>query len=244
MTSWRIEAIPKIGDALKKAVEVKPQEKIDLSRSRPSSALMNLNRRKIFQHLCKFPCSGVGQISQALDLSRSTVSWHIDYLVKSGYLDHMLISKKKIFCPKSLLSKRSMEVFSFLNNRASLKIYQRILNEPGQDRAMLNEKVSASQSHVSKILKTMLDMQLISSVRDGKHVRYYPTDESIQIMEEDLATQKEFIRLLIKKMNSEHLRPEVSELKGGGVTINIKVPGQTAKIEIPYHPFESFIMNR
>ena len=236
--------MPKIGDALKKAVEIKPQEEIDRSRSRPSSALMNLNRRKIFQYLCRHPCSRIGQISMALKLSRSTVSWHIDYLVKSGYLDLQSTDKKKAYCPASLLSRKSMLVFSFLNHPASLKIYQEILNEPGQDRAMLSKKVPASQSHVSEILKTMLDMQLISSVKDGKHVRFFPTDESIQMMKKDLASHKMFIRLLVKKMNSEHLRPEISESKGGGVIIHIKVPGQTARIEIPYHPFESFIMNK
>ena len=235
--------MPKIGDALKKAVEVKPQEELDRSRSRPSSALMNPNRRKIFQYLCSHPCSRIGQISHALDLSRSTVSWHIDYLVKSGYLDHQSTGNKKAYCPVSLLSRKSMLVFMFLNHHSTLELYREVLKEPGQDKSMLSEKVSASQSHVSEILKTMIEMQLISSVRDGKHVRFFPTDEAIQIMKKDLSSQKEFIRSLIKKMSSEHLRPEINELKGGGVTIHIKVPGQTAKIEIPYQPFESFIMN-
>ncbi|MCK5310122.1 MAG: winged helix-turn-helix transcriptional regulator [Thermoplasmata archaeon] len=244
MTSWRNESIPKIGDALKKAVEVKPQEKIDRSRSRASSALMNSNRRNIFQYLCRQPCSGIGQISEALELSRSTVSWHIDYLVKSGYLDHELTGKKRAYCPAALLTRKSMQVFSFLNHSSSLKLYQEILNEPGQDKAMLRKKVEASNSHVSEILKSMIDMQLISSVRDGKHVRFFPTDESVQIMKKDLASQKEFIRFLIKKMSSEHLQPEIADLKGGGVTIHLKVPGQTAKIEIPYYPFENFISDR
>ena len=236
--------MPKIGDALKKAVEIKPQEEIVRTRSRPSSALMNQNRRNIFQYLCKRPCSGAGQISEVLKLSRSTVSWHIDYLVKSGYLVYQSTGKKKVYCPVAMLSRKSMLVFSFLNHPNSQELYQIILNEPGQEKAMLSEKISASKSHVSIILKAMVDMKLISSVKDGKYVRFFPTEESIQIMKEDLASQKSFIRQLVKKMSTEHLQPEVSALKGGGVTIQIKVPGQTARIEIPYHPFESFIMNR
>ena len=91
--------MPKIGDALKKAVEVKPQEVEDTSRARLSSALMNANRRKIFQFLITHPCSNTSQIAETLELSRSTISWHLDYLVKSGYVDFHVDSKKKIFYP-------------------------------------------------------------------------------------------------------------------------------------------------
>ena len=234
--------MPKLGDALKKAVEVKPQEEEDTSRARPSSALMNANRRKIFQFLLKQPCTNVSQISEALELSRSTISWHLDYLAKSGYVDSHVDNKKKIFCPSGLISRKSIVVFSLLNQPASLTIYRVIVKEPGQDLGMLKEKVEVSRSHISEILKKMLASGIISSIRDGRHVRYFPTDGYSQIMIEDISSQKEFLRKLIVKMNTEHLKPEVNELKGGGVNIQFKVPGQIARIEIPYNPLKNLIL--
>ncbi len=234
--------MPKLGDALKKAVEVKPQEEEDMSRARPSSALMNANRRKIFQFLLKQPCSNITQVAKALELSRSTISWHLDYLVKSEYVDSHVDSKKKIFYPSGLISRKSIVVFSLLNQPASLLIYRAIVREPGQDPGMLKEKVESSSSHVSEILKKMLAAGLISSIRDGRYVRYFPTDGYSQIVNEDLSSQKEFLRKLIVKMNTEHLKPYVNELKGGGVNIQFKVPGQIAKIEIPYHPLKNLIL--
>ena len=234
--------MPKIGDALKKAVEVKPQEEEDTSRARPSSALMNFNRRKIFQYLLKQPCTNTGQIAKALELSRSTISWHLDYLVKSGYVDSHIDNKKKIFCPSDLISRNSIAIFSILNQPAGMLVYRAIVKEPGQDPGMLVEKTEASRSHVSEILKKMLDIGLISSIRDGRHVRYFPTDRYSQIVNEDISSQKEFLRKLIVKMNSEHLKPEVNELKGGGVNIQFKTPGQIARIEIPYHPLRDLIL--
>lgn len=234
--------MPKIGDALKKAVEVKPQEEEDTSRARPSSALMNANRRKIFQYLLKQPCTNAGQIAKALEVSRSTISWHLDYLVKSGYIDSHIDNKKKIFCPSGLISKKSIVVFSLLNQPASMLIYRAIVKEPGQDPGMLKEKIEASRSHISDLLKKMLAVGLISSIRDGRHVRYFPTEGYSQIVNEDISSQKEFLRKLILKMNTEHLRPEVNELKGGGVIIQFKAPGQIARIEIPYHPLKDLVL--
>ena len=141
--------MPKIGDALKKAVEIKPKEEEDTSRAKPSSALMNANRRKIFQYLLKQPCTNAGQIAKALELSRSTVSWHLDYLVKSGYVDSHIDNKKKIFCPSGLISRKRIVVFSLLNQPAGMLIYRAVVREPGQDPGMLKEKAESSRSHVS-----------------------------------------------------------------------------------------------
>ncbi len=234
--------MPKIGDALKKAVEIKPQEEEDTSRAKPSSPLMNANRRKIFQYLLKQPCSNVTQIAKVLELSRSTISWHLDYLVKSSYVDSHIDSKKKIFYPSGLISRKSIAVFSLLNQPANILVYRAIVKEPGQDPGMLVEKTEASRSHISEILKKMLAVGLISSIRDGRHVRYFPTVGYSQIVNEDISSQKEFLRKLIVKMNTEHLRPEVNELKGGGVHIQFKTPDQIAKIEIPYHPLKNLIL--
>jgi len=235
--------MPNIGDALKKAVEVKPkEEEEDKSRARPSSALMNANRRNIFQHLLKQPCTGIGQIAKALELSRSTISWHLDYLVKSGYVDSHIDKKKKIFCPSGLISRKSIMVFSLLNQPASMSIYRAIVNEPGQNPGMLKDRVDASQSHIFEILKKMLTVGLITSIIDGRHVRYFPTDGYSKIVNEDISSQKEFLRKLIIKMNAEHLRPEVIELKGGGIIIQFVVSSQIAKIEIPYHPLKYLIL--
>ena len=234
--------MPKIGDALKKAVEVKPQEEEDTSRNRSSSALMNENRRKIYQYLLKQPCTNTGQIAKALELSRSTISWHLKYLAESGYVDSYVDSKKIIFCPSGLISKKSIVIFSLLNQPASMSIYRNIVKEPGQNPSMLKEKVEVSQSHISEIIKKLLSAGLITSVRDGRHVRYFPTGDYLQIVSDDISSQKEFLRKLMKKMNIEHLRPELNELKGGGVNIEFKVSGQVVKIEIPYHPFKNLIL--
>ena len=234
--------MPNIGDALKKAVEVKPQEEGDKTRARPSSALMNINRRKIFQYLLKQPCTNIGQIAKALELSRSTISWHLDYLVKSGYVDSLIDNKKKVFCPSGLISSESTVIFSLLNQPVSMSIYRAIVKEPGQDSGMLKEEIEASPSHISETLKKMLVIGLISSVRDGRYVRYFPTDGYSQTLKEGISSQKEFLRKLIIKMNAEHLRPKVNELKGGGVNIQFKIPGQMAKIEIPYYPLKNLIL--
>jgi predicted transcriptional regulator len=123
-----------------------------------------------------------------------------------------------------------------------MSIYRTIVKKPGQSLGMLKEKVEVSQSHISEIIKKLLSADIITSVRDGRHVRYFPTGDYLQIVSDDISSQKEFLRKLINKMNNEHLRPELNELKGGGVNIEFKITGQVVKIEIPYHPLKNLIL--
>src|SRR3972149_6833404 len=50
------------------------------------SVLMNLNRQRIFQHLCFFPCSSLAQVASALRMSGPTVQWHVAKLARARYL--------------------------------------------------------------------------------------------------------------------------------------------------------------
>ncbi len=234
--------MPKIGDALKKAVETKPKEEEDKTRVKASSALMNTNRRNIFQYLLKQPCSSTSQIAKYTNLSRSTISWHLDYLEKAGYVDSHIDDKKKVFYPTGFIFKKNISLFSILNQPIAMSVYRTILEEPGQDSGMLEIKVKTSRSHISEILKKLMAIGLISSIRDGRHVRYFPTGSQYQISKEDILFRKEFLRLLMSKMNTEHLRPELNELKTEGVIINFKVIDQVVRIEIPFDPLKNLIL--
>lgn len=235
--------MPKIGDALKNVVEMKPREKASESRARASSPLMNENRRRIFQYLCTNPCSAQGRISRALDISRPTVSWHLDQLIKSGYLTTYLDGNRRLFSPPGLLSEKSMTIFSILNEPAGMGIYRAILYEPGLDPATLKGIIESSPGRISRLLERMLAADLLISVRDGRHIRYFPGQGHVKAAKEDAMSRKEFLRRLMARMDREHLRPEMNELKGSAAIISISLSGHIQRIQIPLHPLENLLQN-
>ena len=233
--------MPKLGDALKKAVEVKPREReVSESRARPSSPLMNANRRAVFQYLCNRPCARAGEIASELELSRSSVKWHLKVLEESGYVESFQDGKVPAFCPSGMVSRKAMSIYSILGVKECMNVFTAILGEPGSDSAALEEELEMSRQNLAPCIRRMLDARLISAVKDGRHLRYYPTEELRRTMIEEKGNRKEFIRSVVKRLGEEHLRPEVEELKGRGIVISIRIVSQNVKITIPEHSIFSF----
>jgi len=226
--------MPNIGDALKKAVELKPSDAAeDTTGSRPTSALMNAGRRHIFQYLCAHPCSGQADIVTGLVSTRSSVAWHLDKLIEAEYIVIFEFMGKTTYCPNGMVSVRNMPLFAVLASKDCLAMYRAILANPGSDKVMLGRATAESPAKVGRCMKWLLETGLIVSIRDGRHARYFPTERSRDALREERPVYKEFVRRLVKRLRDEHLKPNVNELKGAGVVIEIAVLGRTERIEIP-----------
>jgi DNA-binding transcriptional ArsR family regulator len=224
--------MPKIGKALKRAVELKPlDEADDGSRKVPASPLMNLNRRKIFQFLCMHPCSRIEAISSHVSLSRSSASWHLGCLIDTGFVHIFLDSKTKRYYPAGLIPSKNLRIYSVLGEDGCRAVYRAVLASPGADRSLLVDNLGASG--LTGCLNNLLEISFITRVKDGKHARFFPTERCLEVQKEERAAGKDFIRLLIRKMTEEHLKPELMELKGSNPVIEMKILSQKEKLEIP-----------
>lgn len=227
--------MPKIGDALKKAVELKPQEtQEDRSRSKPSSALMNANRRRIFQHLCSNPCSDLGGIVSALEISRSSVKWHLECLVEAEYVTVFRDGSVRAYSPAGMISQANAYAFYLLARKDCAGIFAEVLGSPGTDVGSLSHNTGRSLVKARGCLKRLREAGLVSRVMDGRHARYFPTDRLPEMLREEKRGYKEFTRMLVARLTSEHLKPRVSELKGVGVAVEITMLGRAERIHIPY----------
>jgi DNA-binding transcriptional ArsR family regulator len=226
--------MPEIGKALKRAVEQNPQEgPDDRAKKGPTSALMNANRRKIFQFLCLHPCSRIDGISSNISLSRSSVSWHLGCLIDAGYVQIFTDNKKKRYYPTGLISAKNLRIYSALGEDHCISIYQTVLRNPGADAGLLMQGTDMSVSTMTGCLKNLLETGMINRVMDGRHARYFPTEKYLSIQRDERAANKEFIRSLVRKMADEFLKPELIDLKGPNTTIEIKVLGQKDRVEVP-----------
>jgi DNA-binding transcriptional ArsR family regulator len=225
----------KIGDALKRAVETRPEDGADTtSGARPSSALMNANRRRIFQFLCSRPCSDLSATSAGVGLSRSSVSWHMDALVEADYLTVFMRSGRPRYCPSGLVSPANMALFAALAEDGCGAVLTTVTVTPGMDRAMLASATGMGSAKVGRCVSSLLEVGLLARVRDGRHARYFPTDRLEAAMPAERRALKEFVRRLVRRLAAEHLRPDVTEMKGADVVITLGILGRTERLEIPF----------
>ena len=107
------------------------------------------------------------------------------------------------------------------------------------DGKFLRNESGISPGRLNTCLKNLLETALISRVMDGRHARYFPTDRYKGVIEEEKSTFKEFVRILLRKMTEEHLKPEIYDMKGIDIVIEITILGQKERIKIPQRKIPS-----
>jgi predicted transcriptional regulator len=233
----------KIGDALKKAVEEESpvDDEPDKRKARTTSVLMNKNRRRIFRFLCIRPCLTINDLTSALSVSRATISWHLKILSEAGYVDSFLFYKKKVYYPMGMMSKGDvLKVVATLNESQSRQLFKEINENHGINTTALHEYLQSSSSFASGILK-LEKAGLISCVKDGRQLRYFPTAKLGEIVKSEGSRLKEFRRSLIKRMKKEHLNIEIKEIKGTALVLILKFQEKREEIQIPYRPIEGIL---
>ena len=229
----------KIGDALKRAVEEETPTTEDTGkRARISSVLMNPNRRDLFKILCQSPCSSAGNLTARLSLSRATVNWHLKALVKANYIESFRFNNKQFFSPKDMVSHGdAMVVIATLNDSRCKTIFKVIVDNYGIDTPTLRESVRSIRS-ITPHLQRLEALGLISTVKDGNLIHYYPTSKLDEIINLEGSRLKIFRRTLIKRMENDHLMPRVEKIKGSGLVILLQIFEPPEEIFMPYRPME------
>lgn len=229
-----------IGDALKKAVEVSPPQVSQTARpSRVDSVLMNFNRRRIFQQLCLRPCMVLNDIARTLDVSRATASWHIKILVNNDYVEAYNIYGKDRYAPRGMLKRGEPAILlSLLNDARCAPIYTIVKDMPGRDSKALGEMIE-NRYPVGPCLRKLEKGGLVSSVKDGRHVRYFPTDKIGGIARYERARMKGFQSTLVKRLEAEHLNPQIMDIKGGNLVIKLRALGNDENLIIPHNIVET-----
>lgn len=225
--------MPKIGRALKSVVEMEQRKIADRTRARPSSPLMNANRRRIFQHLCFRPCSGTEAIASGTGLSRSSVSWHLERLVSSGYAERLQFRRSGVFAPAGMVQEHNVRALSVLAKCDCRTIFDCMLERPGSDAKELAGNLDLPVSRLRTCLSELMASGLATRVMDGRYARYFPAERFGELVLETRTGSKGFTRKLMAKLAEEHLKPEIRDMKRGNTVIVLTVPGQEAVLEIP-----------
>jgi predicted transcriptional regulator len=226
--------MPKIGRALKSVVELESRTgSADRTRSRPSSPLMNPNRRKVFQYICLHPCSAVEAIVSATGISRSSVLWHLGHLMDSGYAEKFQERRSQVYGPAGFVQPGSVHIFSALAKRDCLRVFGSVLDNPGSDVKLLAERLGLPAGRLRGCMNGLAAAGLVTRVMDGRHARYFPTERYEDLLSELGTRSKHFTRRLMRKLAEEHLRPEIRDMKRENTVIILNIMGKEETLEIP-----------
>lgn len=232
-----------MGEALKRVVGEGAEER-DKERRRPVSVLMNPNRQRIFQFLCTFPCSHQKRIAGGLELSNPTVRWHLEKLMRGGYVMSTEVSGRVVYYPSEMIAgDRAIATFFWMGDREVNSLFRAVLENQGATIEELAETMEGGRSKVRSALTTLERLGLIVPVVDGRFKRYFPTDEVSNIESENVKRLRQFKRFLMKKLEEDRLNPEVRMSRTREAEIQIRIGRTRSFLYIPPEPLTNVIVS-
>lgn len=233
----------KMGEALK-AVVGEGYDEEEAKKGRVESVLMNPNREQIFQFLIFHPCSHMRKVANGLRMSPPTVKWHLEKLKAGGYVKSALVKNKKVFYPKRMVAEgEAVSLLEAVNRDRIGLTFLTILENQGTSQSEIAESLGMSTQSVRGYIATLEGVGLITTIIDGKHKRYFPSDK-LKKMEKSMRKRiRTFRRFLLKKLEEDRLNPSIDLSRRREAEITIRVSRRKSKIKIPEEPFTSSVIS-
>ncbi len=233
----------KLGEALKTVVGEDYGEDQE-RKGKVESVLMNVNRQQIYQFLIFHPCSSVRKVAGELKMSPPTTKWHLDKLVAGGYVSSALVSNKRVFYPTMMISEGMMVAILEALNRDKIGLtYLSIVENPGTTQAEIAEVLGISTQSARGYIYTLEDLGLITTIVDGRHKRYFPSDK-LKKMESSMRKRtRNFRRFLLRKLTEDRLNPSIDLSRRREAEITIRVSDRKGNIKIPEEPITSSVIS-
>ncbi len=187
---------PKIGEEFERAIYGKKEEETE-----------GLERRLgILSYLSRKPCSTSSEIAKFMKISDRGVLWHLRAMEKAGTIGEVVIDKKTRFFIRGCVREGDCGVFSLIKDRKTRKAVATIFENPGITQKRLSENLQLSRQSTGRILRRLEKAGVITSIRDGKNMRYYPTrklTELRRIYEERTENASKRIKGLVKDLGMD-----------------------------------------
>jgi len=220
--------VRRLGDALKAAVSegYEPSEG-----SAARSALMNENRRRVFEYLAWHPCATVGEVADALAVSDPTAAWHLAKLVEAGYAQPVQAPSRS-FCAAGLnLQEAEVSVLAALARGDAPRALALVLTTPGLTAGQLAAKMERRSAR--RVLQELADAGLLVAVVDGRFRRFYPGGAVSAIERNASRRLRDFRRRLLRRLEQDRLAPELRMAPGDAVEIDLHFGDDRATLRLP-----------
>jgi len=221
--------VAKLGEALRAAVSEDSSVEEGVA---AWSALMNSNRRRVFEYVAWRPCATTGEVARALEVSDPTAAWHLRKLVEAGYVQPMRQGRRVVFHAASLgLEATEAAGLAALSEADAASILQFVLATPGLTASELAAKVTRATAQ--RPIRALLSAGLIVRIVDGRYRRYYPGSLASSMERTAPRRLRDFRRRLVRRLVHDRLSPEVRAAPGETVEIDLRFGEERATMRLP-----------
>src|SRR5438552_15783538 len=129
-------------------------------------------RRRIYQHLQRFPGAHMREIGRDLDIPMGTLEYHLHYLVKADLLTIRQDPRYTRYFATGELSRREKDVLAVLRQKVPRQIAAHLLLAPGSSHGALLTKFALSGSTLSFHLKKLVRTGIAQQEKSGRENLY------------------------------------------------------------------------
>jgi predicted transcriptional regulator len=201
-----------MGKSLGKALEsaLKDKNESDVKQGRPSLLIFtNACRREIFSLTSMTPCTCVNDIARTLSIRVNTVYWHLSVLKNAGYVVERSIGRRRAFFVEGQITSEEVMIFFVLNQSKEKRLMSHILTGPGLSQNELSKTAGSSHQSIAMSIDKMIKTNLVTSVAEGSHVRYFPTSLLPVRGKEYYSRSNKLTKFLLKKLEDSGEEPEI-----------------------------------
>ncbi len=225
-----------LGKALASAI--KDDEAQAAAKKSSRHIFLNSHRRDIYSTLTLTPCIGISQLASRTGIAQNTVEWHLESLIKAGYISENRIGRRRIFFPQGLITNDEFEFFYVLNLPRLVDILFKIIEGNGMSQAEVSELTGNSRQTVAKALGELETANLVTRVADGNNIRYYSTTLLPDRAEEFYQHSKDFSEHIIKKLGHQGGKaPDIIKKGLDRIIIEMGFASGRFTIEVGINPY-------
>lgn len=129
-------------------------------------------RRRIFQHVQKFPGAHMREIGRELDIPMGTLEYHLHYLAKADLLTTRQDARYTRYFATGELSRRDKDVLAVLRQKVPRQIAAHLLLEPASSHGALLTKFALAPSTLSFHIKKLVGAGIVSQEKSGRENLY------------------------------------------------------------------------
>ncbi len=228
-----------VGKALESAIKDPDNIKSPGKTSEDARIFENNIRRNIFSLLTFHPCLGMKDISDILNVSDTTVKWHIGKLVASEYLVERKFGHKRSVWPEGQIDDEDVNVFCVLSSKKTKALFIKIIKDPGMTQKEYASDFDMTHQGLSIIVNKLIGIGLVSVMSEGTHTRYYPTRLLAELSESKYDRTKAFRDFIIEKLRSGGENPKIIKSSNDRLILEIGHKTEIHVMDIGLDPFST-----
>lgn len=130
------------------------------------------NADRVLQYIQQNPGCHLRQIKRELDMSMGTVQYHLNLLEKMGRIASERHSLHRFYFPIAIFESSERNVLKILNQDTAREILMFILERKSPTQTDIVDSVKISAASVNWHIKRLIDLELISEIKEGKYKKY------------------------------------------------------------------------